>query len=102
MDAAIASSAKKYAAASSSLFQQAVAPSSQNSNANYGLPPPSPSSIAATVIGTILDDFHNAASCGNYNRYFIHFTSDAIFLGSDPHERWNISQFKEYAFPRFH
>jgi hypothetical protein len=37
MDAAIASSAKKYAAASSSLFQQAVAPSSQNSNAN-GLP----------------------------------------------------------------
>jgi len=31
-----------------------------------------------------------------------HFTSDAVFLGTDPHERWNISQFKEYAFPHFH
>ena len=100
MDAAIASSTKKYAEASSSLFQQAVAPSSQNGNAN-GLPSSSSSSIA-TVIGTILDDFHNAASCGDYNRYFNHFTSDAIFLGADPHERWNISQFKEYAVPRFH
>jgi hypothetical protein len=57
---------------------------------------------AATVIGTILDDFHNAASCGDYTRYFNHFTSDAIFLGTDPHERWNISQFKEYAVPHFH
>jgi hypothetical protein len=64
--------------------------------------PPSSSSSIATVIGTILDDFHNAASCGDYNRYFNHFTSDAIFLGADPHERWNISQFKEYAVPRFH
>ena len=103
MDGAIATSAKKNAAASSpSLFQHAVAPntSSQNSNAN-GLSPSASSPIAA-AIGAILDDFHNAASCGDYTRYFNHFTSDATFLGTDPHERWNISQFKEYAFPHFH
>ena len=45
MDGAIATSAKKNAAASSpSLFQQAVAPSSQNSNAN-GLSPSASSAL---------------------------------------------------------
>jgi hypothetical protein len=99
MDGAIATSVKKNAAASSpSLFQHAVAPnsSSQNSNAN-GLSPSASSPIA--VIGAILDDFHNAASCADYTQYFNHFTSDATFLGTDPNERWKISQFKEYAFP---
>ena len=83
MDGAIATLVKKNAAASSpSLFQHAVAPSSQNSNAN-GLSPSSSSPIA-TAIGAILDDFHNAASCGDYTQYFNHFTSDATFLGTDP------------------
>ena len=70
MDGAIATSAKKNAAASSpSLFQHAVAPnsSSQNSNAINGLSPSS--SPIATAIGAILDDFHNAASCADYTRY---------------------------------
>lgn len=45
----------------------------------------------------LLDDFHDAASKADEDRYFGHFTPKALFFGTAPEERWNISQFRSYA-----
>ena len=52
-------------------------------------------------VEAVLNDFHDAAAKGDYTRYFSHFTDDAVFLGTDPSERWTTSEFKVYAKPRF-
>jgi ketosteroid isomerase-like protein len=52
-------------------------------------------------VDAVLNDLHDAASRGDYNRYFSHFSDDAVFLGTDPDERWTTSQFRIYAKPRF-
>lgn len=48
-------------------------------------------------VDRILTDFHDAASKGDFDRYFGHFTDDAIFFGTDPAERWTVDEFKGYA-----
>jgi phosphohistidine phosphatase SixA len=48
-------------------------------------------------IDAVLSDFHDAAAKGDFDRYFGHFTDDAIFFGTDPGERWTIDEFKGYA-----
>lgn len=53
------------------------------------------------VVGAVLDDFHDAASKADGQRYFAHFTSYAIFLGTDDTERWSVEQFRAYAEPYF-
>ena len=52
-------------------------------------------------VDAVLNDFHDAAAKGDYNRYFSHFTEDAIFMGTDPSERWTTAQFRVYARPIF-
>ncbi|MCA9790352.1 MAG: nuclear transport factor 2 family protein [Candidatus Eremiobacteraeota bacterium] len=52
-------------------------------------------------VARVLDDFHRAASEADGERYFGHFSKDAIFLGTDLSERWNLEQFKAYAMPIF-
>ena len=41
-------------------------------------------------IGLMLDDFHDAASEADGERYFAHFTSDAVFIGTASEERWDL------------
>ena len=53
------------------------------------------------IIAAVLDDFHDAASQADGDRYFNHFAENAIFLGTDITERWTLEQFKAYALPRF-
>ncbi|MCH7544977.1 MAG: nuclear transport factor 2 family protein [Planctomycetes bacterium] len=48
-------------------------------------------------VDRILTDFHDAAAKGDFDRYFGHFTDDAIFFGTDPAERWTVDEFKGYA-----
>jgi ketosteroid isomerase-like protein len=62
-----------------------------------------PESTADDVraIGLVLDDFHQAAAAGDFERYFGHFAPDAVFLGTDATERWTVEEFREYARPRF-
>ncbi len=48
-----------------------------------------------------LDDFHDAASHADEARYFGHFTADAVFLGTDVTERWDLAAFRAYAHPHF-
>ena len=48
-----------------------------------------------------LDDFHDAASHADEARYFGHFAPDAVFLGTDATERWDLAAFRAYAHPHF-
>jgi uncharacterized protein (TIGR02246 family) len=58
-----------------------------------------PSAIQA--VNGVLDDWHQAAAAADENRYFNHFTADAVFLGTDATERWNRDAFRQYAHPHF-
>lgn len=48
-----------------------------------------------------LDDFHDAAAHADESRYFAHFAPDAVFLGTDATERWDLAAFRAYAHSRF-
>lgn len=53
------------------------------------------------AIGAVLDDLHRAAAAADEARYFAHFAPDAVFLGTDPGERWTLGAFRRYAHPHF-
>ncbi|MFZ2874111.1 MAG: alpha/beta family hydrolase [Phycisphaerales bacterium] len=56
---------------------------------------------ASKAIGLVLDDFHDAAAKADGERYFAHFAPGAVFLGTDPAERWTVEEFKEWSRPYF-
>ncbi len=58
-------------------------------------------SSAERDIARALDDFHDAAAHADESRYFAHFAPDAVFLGTDATERWDLAAFRAYAHPRF-
>lgn len=53
------------------------------------------------AVEAALEDFHDAASRADGERYFAHFTPDAVFIGTDPKERWSLQEFQAYARPYF-
>lgn len=63
--------------------------------------PAAATDTAEAAVALVLDDFHAAASVGAAERYFGHFTPDAVFLGTDATERWTVAEFREYASPHF-
>jgi hypothetical protein len=56
---------------------------------------------ARQAIARELDDFHDAAARADEERYFAHFATDAVFLGTDASERWDVPAFRAYAHPHF-
>ena len=52
-------------------------------------------------IDELLDGLHQDAHQGNFQTYFARYTKNAVFLGTDKTERWNIEEFKLYAMPAF-
>ena len=44
-----------------------------------------------------LDDFHDAATRADAERYFGRFTQDGVFLGTDASERWSPPAFRRWA-----
>ncbi len=48
-----------------------------------------------------LDNFHQAASEADFERYFSLLAEESIFLGTDATERWTKQQFAEYVKPYF-
>lgn len=48
-------------------------------------------------VARVLDDFHDAASKADEERYFGHFSPEAIFFGTAPEERWSLAEFRSYA-----
>jgi SnoaL-like domain len=53
------------------------------------------------LIASVLDNVHKFASTAEFENYFAQYAPDAIFFGTDPEERWTISDFKAYARPAF-
>jgi ketosteroid isomerase-like protein len=51
----------------------------------------------ADAVSGVLDALHQAASDGDFERYFGQYAEDFIFLGTDATERWDRAQFMEYA-----
>jgi ketosteroid isomerase-like protein len=58
----------------------------------------SPDEKAASAV---LDDWHRAAAQADESRYFNHLAGDAVFLGTDPTERWTKAAFQAWAHPIF-
>ena len=53
------------------------------------------------AIAAALDDFNDAAAQADEARYFAHFAPDAIFIGTDATERWDLAAFRAFAHPHF-
>jgi len=62
---------------------------------------PSADAPAGDAVARTLDDFHDAASRADEQRYFAHFAPEGVFLGTDRSERWDVSAFRAYAHPYF-
>lgn len=56
---------------------------------------------AVAAVEAVLDDFHDAASKADGDRYFGHFATDGVFVGTDATERWSVAAFRAYAEPHF-
>lgn len=46
-------------------------------------------------VAIMLDDWYDAARKGDDQRYFKHFDDNALFLGTDPDERWTLKDFHD-------
>ena len=53
------------------------------------------------AVGAVLDALHAAAARADTGAYFALFAPSAVFLGTDPGERWPLDEFKAYAGARF-
>ncbi len=62
---------------------------------------PKPRDPMQVQVHAVLDDWHKAAAAAEEDRYFGHFTADAIFMGTDATERWTRDQFRAWAKPHF-
>ncbi len=57
--------------------------------------------FASGAIAGVLDSWHAAAAAADEEKYFSYFTPDAVFLGTDPTERWTRDEFRKWAHPYF-
>ncbi len=57
--------------------------------------------FASGAVAGVLDAFHAAAAAANEEKYFSLLTPDAVFLGTDPTERWTREEFRKWAHPHF-
>ncbi len=53
------------------------------------------------VIKSVLDLWHKAAAEAKFKPYFALMTDDAVFIGTDPTENWQLDAFKAFAKPYF-
>ena len=61
---------------------------------------PAPEGAREAIVAA-LDDFNDAAAQADEARYFAHFASDGVFVGTDATERWDKASFQAYAHPHF-
>ena len=52
-------------------------------------------------VNRTLDAWHKAAAEANFNGYFGMMTDDAIYIGTDPTENWDLKAFQAFAKPYF-
>jgi ketosteroid isomerase-like protein len=53
------------------------------------------------TIDTMLVSWHKAAADADFDAYFGLMTNDAVFIGTDATENWQISEFKSFSKPYF-
>lgn len=53
------------------------------------------------TVNTMLDQWHKDAADAKFNDYFAALAPDAIYIGTDATENWNVDQFKAFAKPYF-
>ncbi|HEY2515659.1 MAG TPA: nuclear transport factor 2 family protein [Polyangiaceae bacterium] len=65
--------------------------------------PLAPSDVdeAKRAVAGVLDELNDAAAKADEPRYFGLYTSDAVFLGTDGKERWDLQAFRAFAHPYF-
>lgn len=56
---------------------------------------------ASARVAAVLDEFHQAASKCDLERYLQHFSSAGVFLGTDASERWTREEFRAFCAPYF-
>ena len=49
----------------------------------------------------IIDAWHEAAANADFDSYFNLMTEDAVFIGTDATENWQLEKFKEFSKPYF-
>lgn len=49
----------------------------------------------------VLDALHESASNADFHGYFALYSNNAVFIGTDASEVWQIDEFKAYAKPHF-
>jgi len=52
-------------------------------------------------INQVLEQWHKAAADASYDSYFGLMTEDAIFIGTDATENWDLTSFKAFSKPYF-
>jgi pimeloyl-ACP methyl ester carboxylesterase len=52
-------------------------------------------------VRALLDRFHGAASRADGSAYFACLSADAVFIGTDASERWDVRGFRDYCEPYF-
>ncbi len=54
-----------------------------------------------SAVSVVLDSWHKAAAEANFNSYFALMSNDAVFIGTDPTENWQLDAFKSFSKPFF-
>lgn len=52
-------------------------------------------------VNTTIDLWHKAAAEANFDAYFNLMTANAVFIGTDASENWQLTDFKSYSKPYF-
>jgi len=52
-------------------------------------------------INEVLKQWHQAAADADFEAYFNLMTKDAVFIGTDASENWEVNDFKAYSKPYF-
>ena len=53
------------------------------------------------ILNTFIDNWHHAAAIANENVFFGSLDSNAVYLGTDPQERWLKHEFMEWGIKYF-
>lgn len=53
------------------------------------------------AVNSVLDALHNNAAIANFTGYFDLYSDEAVFIGTDASEVWEMDEFKAYAKPHF-
>ncbi len=57
--------------------------------------------LQQVAASSTLDQWHRAASDADFDSYFNLMTEDAVFIGTDATENWQLDEFKAFSKPYF-